>query len=78
MLAEPLAANDRRQDYLRARTAWRGDGRLEVRPVAKQDSSMLAVFARASGLIRRPPLAPAAPAGATVPVVLLASEAVGL
>jgi molybdopterin biosynthesis enzyme len=38
---------------------------------------MLAVFARAACLIKRPPLAPAVAAGATVPVVLLASEPVG-
>jgi molybdopterin molybdotransferase len=78
VLGEPLGANDRRQDYLRARAAWREDGRIEVRPAAKQDSSMLAVFARATCLIKRPPFAPALPAGATVPVVLLASEPIGV
>ncbi|MGH6916317.1 MAG: molybdopterin molybdotransferase MoeA, partial [Geminicoccaceae bacterium] len=78
ILAEPLGGNDRRQDYLRAHAAWREDGRLEVHPAPKQDSSMLAVFARATCLIKRPPLAPAIPAGATVPVVLLASESSGV
>jgi molybdopterin molybdotransferase len=76
VLAEPLGANDRRQDYLRAHASWREDGRIEVRPAPRQDSSMLAVFARATCLIKRPPFAPAIPAGATVPVVLLASEPV--
>ena len=78
VLGEPLGANDRRQDYLRAHAAWRKDGRIEVRPAGKQDSSMLAVFARATCLIKRPPFAPALPAGATVPVVLLASEPIGM
>jgi molybdopterin molybdotransferase len=78
VLGEPLGPNDRRQDYLRAHAAWREDGRIEVRPAAKQDSSMLAVFARATCLIKRPPFAPALPAGATVPVVLLVSEPIGV
>jgi molybdopterin molybdotransferase len=77
VLGAALGANDRRQDYLRAQSTWRQDGRLEVHPAPRQDSSMLAVFARASCLIKRPPFAPAAPAGATVPVVLLASDPVG-
>jgi molybdopterin molybdotransferase len=78
VLGQPLGANDRRQDYLRARATWRGDGRLEVHPAAKQDSSMLAVFARADCLIKRPPFAPAAPAGAQVSVVPLASGPIGV
>jgi molybdopterin molybdotransferase len=77
ILGAPLQPNDRRQDYLRAHAAWREDGRIEVHPASRQDSSMLAVFARAACLIKRPPLAPAVAAGATVPVVLLASEPVG-
>jgi molybdopterin molybdotransferase len=74
ILGVPLAANDRRQDYLRAHATWRADGRIEVQAAPRQDSSMLAVFARASCLIKRPPLAPALAVGATVPVVLLASD----
>jgi molybdopterin molybdotransferase len=77
ILGAPLGPNDRRQDYLRAQAIWREDGRIEAHPAPKQDSSMLAVFARAGCLIKRPPLAPAVPAGATVPVVLLASDPVG-
>ena len=77
ILGAALGPNDRRQDYLRAQVAWREDGRIEAHPAPKQDSSMLAVFARAGCLIKRPPLAPAVPAGATVPVVLLASDPVG-
>jgi molybdopterin molybdotransferase len=77
VLGLALGANDRRQDYLRARATWREDGRLEVHPAPRQDSSMLAVFARASCLIRRPPFAPAVAAGATVPVLLLDSGPLG-
>jgi molybdopterin molybdotransferase len=76
VVGDALGANDRRQDYLRARAIWREDGRLEARPALRQDSSMLAVFARASCLIRRPPFAPAVAAGATVPVLLLESDPV--
>ena len=39
---------------------------------------MLAIFARADCLIKRPPFAPAMAAGATVPVLLLASDPVGV
>lgn len=55
VLGRPLGANDRRQEYLRASASWRADGRLEVLPAARQDSSMLATFARADCLIKRPP-----------------------
>jgi molybdopterin molybdotransferase len=78
VLGQPLDANDRRQDYLRARATWRADGRLEVHPAAKQDSSMLATFARADCLIKRPPFAPAEPAGTPVSVVPLASGPIGV
>ena len=54
------AQNDRRQDYLRAHAAWGADGRLVAMPAGRQDSSMLAAFARADCLIMRPPHAPAA------------------
>jgi molybdopterin molybdotransferase len=74
VLGQPVGANDRRQDYLRAQARWREDGRLEVHPAAEQDSSMLAVFTRSTCLIKRPPFAPALPVGAAVPVMLLASD----
>jgi molybdopterin molybdotransferase len=70
-LGVPLAANDRRQDYLRARMAGDGDGSLVVTPYDRQDSSMLRTLAAADCLIVRPPHAPAAPAGATVDVLPL-------
>ncbi len=78
VLEQPLDANDRRQDYLRADAAWRADGRLGVQAAAKQDSSMLAVFARAACLIKRAPFAPAAPAGTPVSVLPLAPPSIGV
>ena len=68
-LAEPLEENDERQDYLRARLSGDGAGGLTVTPFPRQDSSMLAMLARADCLIVRPPRAPAAPAGEAVEVM---------
>ena len=56
--AQSLAANDQRQDYLRARYAERR-GRRRVRTASRQDSSMLATFAAADALVVRPPHDPA-------------------
>jgi molybdopterin molybdotransferase len=68
-LAVSLEANDRRQDYLRAKT-WRGaDGEIEVEPFTRQDSSLLSLLAQADCLVVRPPLAPAALPGERVPIV---------
>ncbi|MGL4313362.1 MAG: molybdopterin molybdotransferase MoeA [Sphingomonas sp.] len=66
-LAEPLPANDGRQDYLRARVA---DGRVSV--AAVQDSSMLRALAAANCLVVRPPHAPAAAAGDQVAILPIA------
>jgi molybdopterin molybdotransferase len=78
VLGAPVDANDRREDYLRASLAWRDDGRLEAVPAARQDSSMLATFARADALIKRPPFAPALPPGSPVPVLLLGPAPIGI
>jgi molybdopterin molybdotransferase len=78
VLGAPLDANDGRQDYLRASAVWRADGRLEAVPAARQDSSMLATFARADCLIKRPPLAPAIPRGTAVTVLPLGPALVGI
>ncbi|MEM7021287.1 MAG: gephyrin-like molybdotransferase Glp [Pseudomonadota bacterium] len=78
VLEEPLGANDRRQDYLRASAAWRPDGRLGVRAAAKQDSSMLATFATAQCLIKRLPFAEPAKAGDSVTVLPLTSHGPGV
>jgi molybdopterin molybdotransferase len=67
ILGEPLAANDHRQDYLRAETR---DGRVFASTI--QDSSMLRTLARADCLIARPPHAPAALPGDSVEILPLA------
>jgi molybdopterin molybdotransferase len=69
-LGSPMPANDGRQDYVRARL-HAAEGQGVVTPFPLQDSSMLATLAAADALIIRPVLAPPAPAGASVPVLLL-------
>ena len=69
-LAAPMRENDGRQDYVRARLRATAEG-LEATPFDIQDSSMLSTLAAADALIVRPVRAPAAPAGTTVPVLLL-------
>jgi molybdopterin molybdotransferase len=69
-LANPLHANDSRQDYLRARLFWR-DGTRMAEPFAIQDSSMQSALAAADALIVRHPFSPAAHAGESVEVLLL-------
>jgi len=67
VLAEPLPGNDHRQDYLRGHVA---EGRVSIAQV--QDSSMLQTLARANCLVIRPPHAPPAQPGHTVPILPLA------
>ncbi|WP_428525403.1 molybdopterin molybdotransferase MoeA [Roseibium sp.] len=71
ILAEAIGENDRRQDYVRAMLREDAEGQLTAAPFPKQDSSMLALLAKSGGLIVRPPFAPAEPAGAKVPVLVL-------
>jgi len=70
VLAEPMAANDLREDYVRARLE-RKDGRLMATPYRIQDSSMLRLLAAADALVIRPPHSPAAPAGTPCRVLML-------
>jgi molybdopterin molybdotransferase len=70
-LAEALPANDRRQDYLRARLDRAPDGTLTATAFAVQDSSMQRTLAMADGLILRPPFDPAQGKGAMVTVLPL-------
>ena len=63
VLGGDLAANDQREDYLRARLETREDGTLVAVPVSHQDSSLLGNLAAARALVIRPPLAPAAAKG---------------
>lgn len=62
-LGADVAANDERQDYVRARAEWTSQGWI-VSPMSGQDSSVLRALANAQALLVRPPHAPAAPAGA--------------
>ncbi len=71
ILGTPLGANDRRQDYLRARLEIDAQGRRRALPFARQDSAMLATLAQADCLVVRAPLAPAAEAGEVVEIVPL-------
>lgn len=66
-----LAANDKREDYLRAQLEVAEDGRTTVTPYPRQDSSMFALFTGAQALVIRAPYAEALRAGAPVPIVPL-------
>ena len=70
LLGAGMAANDRRQDYVRARLTSE-DGRLVTTPFDRQDSAMMATLARADALIIRPPYAEAAKAGTVVELIRL-------
>jgi len=72
-LGAPLGPNDQRQDYLRARVALLPDGPVAT-AMPVQDSGNLSAFARAGGLIVRPPHAPAAAAGDVVRLLPLGPE----
>ena len=72
-LAAPVPENDRRQDYLRSVFVVEGLMRT-IRPLGRQDSSMLRAFSDADGLIIRPPHAPALDAGQDVPVLILPEQ----
>jgi molybdopterin molybdotransferase len=65
-----MAANDRRQDYVRASVREEA-GTLVATPFGIQDSSMLRRMADAHGLIVREPFAPAAEAGTACRVLIL-------
>lgn len=75
-LGAPLAANDKRADHLRATLSTDPDGTLVATAFPRQDSSMLRLMAQADALILRAAHAPAAEAGAMVPVIRL--DALGL
>jgi molybdopterin molybdotransferase len=71
LLGRDLEANDRRQEYLRAKLTRDDDGNLVATPFEKQDSGMMARLAAADCLVVRPPLAPAAAAGDRVEILML-------
>ena len=71
VLGRDMPANDKRQDYLRARLETGSDGLPVAISVGAQDSSLVANLAAANALIIRPPFAPAAPAGSPCTIVRL-------
>jgi molybdopterin molybdotransferase len=71
VLGRDVGANDRREDYLRARLEERADGTLVATPVNHQDSSLLANLSAAGALVIRPPFAPAASAGSPCDILRL-------
>lgn len=78
LLGCDLAANDERQDYLRATLAADAGGRPVATPFPLQDSAMLSRLAQADCLVVRPPHAPAARAGESVGILPLAGSAIGV
>jgi molybdopterin molybdotransferase len=70
-LTHDMAANDGREDYVRARLTERDDDLPEADPFSLQDSSMLSTLAASGALIVRPPHAPAAPAGSICRILRL-------
>jgi molybdopterin molybdotransferase len=66
-----VAANDLRQDYLRATLARGADGGLIATPFASQDSSLVKLLAQAQCLVIRPPHAPTAEPGEACRVIRL-------
>ncbi len=71
VLGRDVAANDVREDYLRARLTQRDDGTPVAVPVNHQDSSLLANLAAAQALLVRAPFAPKAAAGTPCEVLRL-------
>jgi molybdopterin molybdotransferase len=71
LLGRDVAANDQREDYLRARLEERADRALIATPVDKQDSSLLGNLTAARALVIRQPFAPAAAKGATCDILRL-------
>ena len=71
-LANPLPANDLRQDYLRA-SYVEGSHERRVTTARRQDSSMLATFAHADALVVRPPHDPERTLGDCLMAIDLAS-----
>ncbi|MCB9957265.1 MAG: molybdopterin molybdotransferase MoeA [Rhodospirillaceae bacterium] len=77
-LGRDLPANDRREEYMRARLDRGVDGVLVATPFAAQDSAMVSLMAAAQCLVVRPPLAPPAAAGDAVTIVRFEDETLPL
>jgi molybdopterin molybdotransferase len=78
VLGTPLGANDRRQDYLRARLSYDSEGRRVATAFERQDSAMFATLAHADCLIVRPPHAAQAEAGQVAEIVPLNGGNLGI
>ncbi len=63
ILGADLKANDKREDYMRAKLTLRPGALPLAQPFDRQDSSMLGHLARADALLIRAPFAPEAKAG---------------
>lgn len=77
-LGRHVVANDFRQDYLRASLSVADDGTLIATPFEVQDSSMLALFAKADCLVIRAPDAPAMEVGERVEIIRLGWSTLGI
>ncbi|MBT3360012.1 MAG: molybdopterin molybdotransferase MoeA [Rhodospirillales bacterium] len=71
LLGCDVAANDQRQDYLRATLSIDGNGQRIATPFDAQDSAMMARFAAADCLVIRPPHATPVKAGDMVEIIPL-------
>lgn len=71
VLQAGVPENGPRQHYMRAVYEISASGQLEVMSLEDQDSSLQALFAKATALIVRPPHAPPAEAGERVGIILL-------
>ena len=77
-LGRDLPANDRREEYMRARLGRDEDGVPVATPFDAQDSAMVSLMAAAQCLVVRPPHAPPAVAGETVGIVRFEDETLPL
>jgi molybdopterin molybdotransferase len=71
LLGRDVAANDQREDYLRARLEVRSDGALIATPVHQQDSSLLGNLAAARALVIRAAFAAKSAAGSACEILRL-------
>jgi molybdopterin molybdotransferase len=74
ILGRDLPANDHREDYLRSRLAFNDAGEEVATPFERQDSSMMANFARADCLVIRAAKAPAIKKGERVRILRLRAD----
>ncbi len=74
ILGRDLPANDQREDYLRSQLAFNDAGEEVATPFERQDSSMMANFARADCLVIRAAKAPAIKKGERVRILRLRAD----